>query len=430
MADHILINGVDVMAQPGEKALEMLLQEIQRIEYSHAINGQEDKRFENIMTMVQGIITKADFDDDDEVKYVFEALPRLINIFSYIGSNHPDKGKELEILDFMAEADIDFTEPRYYGSNRTNFRDYLISQVHEKYSLIEKMSQMGIDLNEAIVNGKTPVHILVSHERRGFASQIESEEQELARIMDFFSVESMEALDKGGTSAIHTAVKGNHFEVLEAMIRKGININITEDHPAVGGTTPLHTACAYGFPKIVQMLMDAGADDTMKTVEEETPAHVAVSEKIRFKKISAAERAEMIKALKNIDIPGRGGQTPLMYAQKYELFISSELTPVLIEKGADVNRKDNNGNTAILLYAVWICHMSVVKPMVKAGLDINAQNNDGNTILHLALKNGSSQEARYLIKKGADYNIANKDQVTPMQIAVEKGLEEVLELMV
>lgn len=426
----IMINGVDVMTQPGEKALEMMLQEIQRIGYSHAINGEKDMRFENTMTMVQGIITKADFDDDDEVKYVFEALSRLINIFSYFGRDNPDKGRELEILDFMAEADIDFTEPRYYGRDRTNFRDYLISQVHEKYPLIDKMSQMGIDLDEAMINGRTPVHILVSRNRSGSAFRTEPEEQELARIMDFFSVESMEALDKGGTSAIHTAVKNNHFEVLEAMIRKGININITEDQPAVAGTTPLHTACAYGFPKIVQMLMDAGADDTMKTVEEETPAHVAVSEKIRFKKISPDERAEMIRVLKNIDMPGRGGRTPLMYAQKYELHISSQLTPVLIEKGADVNRKDNDGNTAILLYAEWLCHMSVVKPMVQAGLDINAQNSDGNTILHLALENGSGQEARYLIKKGADYNIANKDQVTPLQIAVEKGLEEVLELMV
>ncbi|MCM1541004.1 MAG: ankyrin repeat domain-containing protein [Blautia sp.] len=427
---EIIINDVDVMTLPSEKALETLLKEIERLQFYNIRNGEEDDRAENMKKMFRGMIAKADLDDDDETKYIFEALPKLLNFSSHFDSDDTDSDKMLELLDVMAESDIDFTEARYYRGNRTNFRDHLIEQVFDKYSLIEKLSRMGLDLDEALVNGKTPAHILMSRNRMNSFFQGGKEEQELARTMDFFSVESMEALDRDGSSAIHTAVKNNHFESLEAMIKKGIDVNITEDQPAVGGTTPLHTACAYGFPKIVQMLMDAGADDTMKNVEEETPAHVAVSEKIRFKKITVEERAEMIKALKNIDIPGKGGQTPLMLAQDYHLFISNVLTPLLIEKGADVNRKDNNGNTAILLYAQWQCHMSVVKPMVKAGLDLNARNKAGNTILHLALKNKSCEEARYLIKKGADYNIANEQQVTPMQIAVEEGLEDVLELMV
>lgn len=427
---EIMINGVDVMAQPGEEALEALLKEIERISFYGVVNGEKDDRVERMMQMLQGMITKADLDDDEEAKYIFEALPRLLNFFSHYDRRNPDRGEVLEILDFMVRMDVDFTEARYYQRERTNFRDHLIRQVYDKYPLIEKLSRMGIDMDEALVNGMTPVHILVSRNRIGSSCRGEEEEQELARLMDFFSVESMEALDRKGSSAIHTAVRNNHHEVLEAMIRKGINVNITEDQPAVAGTTPLHTACAYGFPKIVQMLMDAGADDTMKNVEEETPAHVAVSEKIRFRKITDQERVEMVKALKNIDIPGKGGQTPLMLAQDYHLFISGTLTPILIEKGADVNRKDDNGNTAVLLYAQWHCHMSVLKPMVKAGLDLNARNKDGNTVLHLALKNRNAEEARYLIKKGADYNIANEKQVTPMQIAVEQGLEEVLELMV
>ena len=432
MAEQLIINGEDVMALESGKALEMLFQAMQMTEYSYVVNGEEDKRFQKLMTMVRAIIVKADPDDDDEMKYVYEAVPRLLNFRDfYTGHNDlQEKAQALEILDFLTEEGISLTGAGYYCGTRTNLRDHLISRVFDKYPLMEKMSRMGIDLNEALAGGRTPVHILVDCDRKGALHRTDPEEQKLVELLDFFSVESMEALDKNGTSAIHTTVRKNHFEVLEAMLRKGANVNLTEDRPSVAGTTPLHTACACGFPRIVQMLMDAGADDAMKNVEEETPAHVAVSEKVRFKKIAAEERAEMIRALKSIDIPGRGGQTPLMLAQDYHLFISSALTPVLIEKGADVNRTDNDGNNAMLLYAEWHCHMSVLKPMVKAGLDINARNKEGNTVLHLALKNRCSEEARYLIKKGADYNIANKDRVTPMQIAAENGLEEVLELMV
>ena len=426
MEEQMIINGVDVMEQESGAALDLLYKEMQKVECWHEDGGS----FGNMMKLTRAMITIADPDDDDEMKYVFEALRRVLNFLNSFSCDDVEKGSELEILDFLVEKGISITESRYYSGERTNLRDYLIKRVFNKYPLIEKLSQMGIDLNEALVDGITPVHILVDCGRKGSPCKVEEEEQELARIMDFFSVESMEALDKNGTSAVHTAVEENHFEVLEAMIRKGINVNLTEDRPAVAGTTLLHKACAYGFPKMVQILMDAGADDTMKDVNEETPAHVAVSEKVYFKKITEEERAEMIKALKHIDIPGRGGQTPLMLAQDYHLHISGTLTPVLIAKGADVNRKDDEGNNAIMLYAKWYCHMSVLKPMVKAGLDINARNNEGNTVLHLALKNRCSEEARYLLKKGADYTIANKEQATPLQIAVEQGLEEVLELMV
>ena len=67
--------------------------------------------------------------------------------------------------------------------------------------------------------------------------------------------------------------------------------------------------------------------------------------------------------------------------------------------------------------------------MVSAGYEINARNKDGNTILHYAIKNKSSEVARYLLKKGADYTIVNEKQITPLQMAVENGLEEVLPLM-
>ena len=430
MAEQFLIKGVDVMAQDSKTALEMLRQERQVIEYWY--NKDEDVQnggLERFVKLVQLMILKADPDDDDETSCAFESACRLLNFFDSSDVGMEGREKVLGILDFMVEQCISFTETRYCEHDKTNLRDYLIKKVYAKKQLIEKMFQAGVDLDEALSDGRTPVHVLVSRERSGSPCQTEPEEQELAELMEFFSVESMEALDKDGTSAIHTAVRKNHFEVLEAMIKKGININITEDSPAVAGTTPLHAACEYGFPKIVQMLMDAGADDTMQNVKEETPAHIAVSKKIFFKEIKPEERVEMLRSLKNIDIPGTEGKTPLMLAQARDLYISDTVSPVLIEKGADVNRKDNDGNNAMMLAAKWYSHMEVLKAMVNAGLDINAQNNEGDTLLHLRLNNNGIQEARYLIKKGADYNIANNNHVTPVQIAVEQGRDEVLELM-
>lgn len=432
MEDSFIIKGVDVMTQDSKTALEMLEKERQVIEYWY--DKDEDIRnggCEKFVKLVQAMFLKADPDDDDEMSCALESVYRLINHFdlSLSKRTESDREKALGILDFMRERGISFTETRYCEHDKTNLRDYLIKKVFEKRPLIEKMFRMGVDLNEALTDGRTPVHVLVSRDRRGSDFETDPEEQELADLMEFFSVESMEELDRGGKSAVHTAVRNNHFEALQAMIKKGINVNVTEDSPAVAGTTPLHVACEHGFPRMVQILMDAGADDTMKNIKEETPAHIAVSKKISYKEIKDAERVEMLRSLRNIDIPGREGQTPLMFAQARELYISAQVSPVLIEKGADVNRIDSDGKNAMMLNAKWHGNMDVLKAMVNAGLDVNARDKEGNTVLHMLIKWNYIQQARYLLKKGADYNLTNNDQVTPMQLAVENGADELLELM-
>ncbi len=430
--ESFIIKGVDVMTQDSKTALEMLVKEMQVIEYWY--DKDEDIRnggCEKFVKLVQAMLLKADPDDDEEMSCAFESAYRLINHFDLSLSKRTESDREraLGILDFIQEQGISFTETRYCEHDKTNLRDYLMKKVFEKRPLIEKMFRIGVDLNQALTDGRTPVHVLVSRKRAGTAFETAPEEQELAEIMEFFSVESMEALDTRGQSAVHTAVRENHFEVLAAMIKKGINVNVTEDSPAVGGTTPLHIACEHGFPGMVRMLMDAGADDTMKNVKEETPAHIAVSKKISYKEIKDAERVEMLRSLKNIDIPGRDGQTPLMFAQARELYISAEVSPLLIEKGADVNRVDIEGRNAMMLNAKWHGSLDVLKAMVKAGLDVNARDREGNTVLHILIQWNYIQQARYLLKKGADYNLANNDQVTPLQLAVENGKDELLDLM-
>ena len=377
-----------------------------------------DKEYvDKSLTLFERLLRKVDQDEDDEMEMVIEAADRIIGW----------EGPVEKVLELMSEAGVDFTEPRYYQRELTNLRDYLLE--HRLSSrLISKMAELGIDLNEALIKGKTPAYIISSKQRMttwGINAN-EVEESYAKLVEEYFSVESMEALNAQGTSAAHEAVRHDHHEMLEAMLKKGVDVNLTEDQPQVSGTTLLMTACAYGFPKTVKMLIDAGADDSLMNVEDETAAHIAVSVKVHFKKISNEERAEMLKCLNNVDIPGKNGVTPLMAAQNYDLHASYILTPVFIEKGADVNRADNNGNTALMLHAEWYCDKEVFKSMVKAGYDVNARNKAGNTVLHYAMKNRNSEVAVYLIKKGADVNAANERQETPMQLAVEKGMDEVL----
>lgn len=369
----------------------------------------------NSEVLLEKLLQKADPDDDMEI--VFEALDQSLSRYL----------SPAKVLDMLVAAGYSFTEPQYANGNLTNLRDFLLEN-RFSLELLDKMAQLGVDLNEPLVKGRTPACLLAGKPRmQSWGAGPNQAEEDLAKaVTDYFSTESLETLSADGTSAAHMAVRKNHHEMVDAMLKKGIDVNITEDKPSVAGATLLHIACEHAYPQLVKMLMEAGADDTLKNELEETPAHIAVSKKIGYKQVSEKERIEMIQALEHVDIPGKNGTTPLMVIQDPQLFLSIALTPVLIEKGADVNRTDDNGNTALMLHTFWYCYKDVIKAMVKAGYNVNARNRNGDTVLHYVLKNKNSEMAVYLIKKGADVNIANEKQVTPAQIAVEQGLDEIL----
>lgn len=377
--------------------------------------AEDLEHISNCEVLLEKLLKKADPDEDMEI--VFEALNQSLG--RYVPADR--------VLDMLAAAQYSFTEPQYANGNLTNLRDFLLE---ERFSLalMDKMAQLGVDLNEPLVKGRTPACLLAQKPRmQSWGSGPNEAEEALAKaVTDHFSVESLETLNAEGFSAIHAAVRQNHYEMVEAMLKKGVNVNLTQDKPSVAGTTPLHLACEHVYPRLVKMLMEAGADDTLKNEKEETPAHIAAGKKIGYKQVSDKERIEMLQALEHVDIPGKNGTTPLMAIQDPQMFLSIALTPVLIEKGADVNRADNNGNTALMLHTFWYCYKDVIKAMVKAGYDVNARNRNGDTVLHYVMKNKNSEMAIYLIKKGADVNIANEKQVTPAQLAVENGLDEIL----
>ena len=84
-----------------------------------------------------------------------------------------------------------------------------------------------------------------------------------------------------------------------------------------------------------------------------------------------------------------------------------ETVKLLIEAGADVNAKNNDGMTA-LIKASSTRYYELIEALIAAGADVNAKNNDGTTALIEALSAGyscSEDIAKLLVEAGADVNI-------------------------
>jgi ankyrin repeat protein len=76
---------------------------------------------------------------------------------------------------------------------------------------------------------------------------------------------------------------------------------------------------------------------------------------------------------------------------------------MVIEAGADVNIKNEKGETA-LMHAAWRGSTNAAKILIDAGANINACSDEGQTALIYASGYGHSAIVQMLIDIGADVN--------------------------
>ncbi|HEV7810955.1 MAG TPA: ankyrin repeat domain-containing protein [Candidatus Limnocylindrales bacterium] len=72
---------------------------------------------------------------------------------------------------------------------------------------------------------------------------------------------------------LHSAVAGNHDDVVQVLLAAGADVNATQRH----GYTPLHGAAQNGADVLVERLLAAGADPARTTDDGRTAADIASS---------------------------------------------------------------------------------------------------------------------------------------------------------
>ncbi|EGD72179.1 myotrophin [Salpingoeca rosetta] len=82
----------------------------------------------------------------------------------------------------------------------------------------------------------------------------------------------------------------------------------------------------------------------------------------------------------DVNVELTGGRLPLTVAADMG---QTDVAKYLIEKGADVNKKDGHGISA-LLAAVWEGHPDVVKVLLDAGADKSVKAPDGSSLISQA----------------------------------------------
>ena len=138
---------------------------------------------------------------------------------------------------------------------------------------------------------------------------------------------------------------------------------------------------------------------------------------------------EIIQALlwakADVNSRDRNGQTPLMMIDEES---TTDLVWDLLNAGAKVNLHDSDGETA-LMAAAMVNNTEVLKTLLDAGAKVNVTTNDGVTALMLAADEGHVNNVRLLILAGADINTRDKNGKTALQYAQGNDRRVVVRLL-
>lgn len=249
------------------------------------------------------------------------------------------ENNKLSKKEWTAESSKNLTPYRFYWAARSG-----------DASKIQLLKKQGLDINAQNEDGMTALHL-------GY-----NEESVIVRLIqagaDMY-VETYEDDCEQPYTAAMLASDSENRESLKRFLDYGYNAN----HQTSIGTTLLMFCAGRYWPRGVQLLLEYGADPSIK-------------DKI--------------------------GQTALFYTTCRNVVCYDEIIDYLIEYGANINEVNNDGNTALL----QIAHEEIEGDrthidLIERGIDVNIRNNAGETALSIARKHGHEYLISELLAAGA-----------------------------
>ena len=247
-----------------------------------------------------------------------------------------------------------------------------------------------------------------------------------------------------GINALISASYEGHVDCVRVLLEKGASHKAPKrKRPRLAISSPLYYAVVIGKPKVVDLLLRAGASFrekdngdhnlVMLASKSYLPGHLRCLELL----IKAGASVNTWVANSSIEVSGCVGKsekihiakpvhTPLAAAGHNKAKLR-----LLIESGANVNSSDRDGMTE-LMYAAVKGRTTAVKLLLEAGADVNAQDHGGRDVLSYAAvghleflcfggppsmfvpNEGIDECIQIMVDWGADVNMRSRGRQTPI----------------
>ena len=243
---------------------------------------------------------------------------------------------------------------------------------------------------------------------------------------------------------LHIAAAKGHLRVIEMLVQRGANIERTFR----GESTPLLTAAKYHQSAAVELLLRCGADvHFMRRIDGGTSLHMAASNGNRriIKALLGAGANVCHEDIRGYNAAhfavtrGRGFETVELLLDAGDANIhhvrpldgltllldaasggQTATVLMLLQRGASVNQTCNGGESALFMASDKGC-IDVVKVLLDHGANINLCDVYGCTPLLNAVMRVQREVVKVLLERNADVNFANRFGKTPLEEASSGG---------
>ncbi len=238
----------------------------------------------------------------------------------------------------------------------------------------------GAEVNAKDKEGMTPLHCAAT------ASPIDSSEllKGVAELLLDNGAE-VNAEDKSGFTPLILAAWSGDKDVAELLLARGADVDAKDDR----GRTSLHGALMTGYKDLVEVLLANKADVNSKDNSGETPLHVAAAQGNK----DANNVRGLLEAMgahpndKVAEVMQRNGDGADVHAKDIHGKPVGDKTFAELLAAGGLNADDTKGN-------------SMVELLLAKGADVNAKDDGGETPLDAAVNNGHKDVAELLRQHG------------------------------
>lgn len=254
------------------------------------------------------------------------------------------------------------------------------------------------------------------------------------------------------TTPLHLATNTIAIQLAQQLIDNGASVNARisspfdsphAQHNAHAGQTALHSAVNdYMEPTLISLLVEAGANPDIKqkghnraTAHELAEAKgSAGQELLDIITLAQGKRKRIAHAAASAesDELNKAAQAQVQAALRHAVKINSIalLKAALVDCEADIDDKDNpTGHTPLMQTTESPGNISMTKELIEQGADINRQNSDGYTALMLAIKNASYTVAELLMNEH-EIDVTLRNHTTALILATQKQRPDIIQRLI
>lgn len=217
---------------------------------------------------------------------------------------------------------------------------------------------------------------------------------------------------------LHCAVNINDEEGTRRVLQAG---NVKVDVPDKLSFTPLMVAAQKGFTRLVNILVNHGADVNHKNGSGKDSLMLACF----------AGHLDVVKYLRKFgaswESRDKGGSTAMHWAAD-----GGHLNVInyMLHDGCKVDVKDNISLwTPLMRVSAVTGNADVASLLVKAGADVNMRDKDGKTPLMVAVLNNHEKLVQLLSEKGADHQVKNEYGAGVLDMAKAFGRQNIVNFL-